>query len=96
MFGCTCIYGVASCYGTDIISVVLIDHQARMHDRKKIVFKQRKNSSNQFLSDCGETVYMCHSTSPQLKNANMIMGSPQVLSGYQGQVDFPTMQVSLN
>ena len=40
---------------------------------------------------------MCQYASSQLKNANMIIGSPQGLknvpSGHPGQVDFPTGQV---
>jgi len=50
------------------MSVGLIDHQAGVHDRKKILFKQRKTITN-FSLYCGKTVYMYHSTTPQLKNA---------------------------
>lgn len=44
---------------------------------------------------------MCHSTSPQLKNAtNMIMGLTQGLrkvpSGHPGQVGFPSRQVHVS
>lgn len=82
------------------ISVVLIDHQARVHDGKKIVFRQRKTITN-FSLDCGKTECMCHSTSSQLKNAtNMIMGLTQGLrkvpSGHPGQVGFLSRQVSFN